>query len=194
MSIRWIVVVGIIAISMPQWGHAQERFALTTHQVAQTLADRGIQVGETQVSMVANVVATEPSPKLDILSVQQFPAPYAEHTEARSWVKLVCHLPGRCLPFYVIVSTPQGQIERSPEESPAAYSKGNILFEPKSEIAMQAGTHATLILDDHRSQIQVAVVSLQKGTAGQRIRVASPDHKHVYMAEVVSASLLKGSF
>jgi len=49
-------------------------------------------------------------------------------------------------------------------------------------------------LDDHRSRIRVSVVSLEKGAAGSRIRVASPDHKQVYVAEVVSSSQLKASF
>ncbi len=63
-----------------------------------------------------------------------------------------------------------------------------------SEITMPAGTHAILIMDDHRSHIQVAVISLEKGIAGHWIRVASLDHKQFYVGEVVSANLLKGSF
>jgi flagella basal body P-ring formation protein FlgA len=59
---------------------------------------------------------------------------------------------------------------------------------------MRAGAHATLVMDDARSHIQVAVISLENGIAGHRIRVASLDHKQVYVAEVVSANLLKRSF
>jgi flagella basal body P-ring formation protein FlgA len=59
---------------------------------------------------------------------------------------------------------------------------------------MRAGAHATLMMDDNRSHIQVTVISLENGVVGHRIRVASPDHKQVYVAEVVSSSLLKGSF
>jgi hypothetical protein len=195
MAMRWVVVLGIAAMSLSQSAHAQERFALTTHQVAQTLSNRGIQVADKQVSLVANVVATEPSPRLDILSVQPFGTSlHAEQAQARSWVRLGCHLPGACLPFYAIVTAPQGQAGRVASASTVLSSNGNDLFEPDSEITMKAGTRATLMLDDHRSQIQVAVISLEKGTAGRRIRVASPDHKHVYVAEVVSASLLKASF
>jgi hypothetical protein len=49
-------------------------------------------------------------------------------------------------------------------------------------------------MDDGRAQIEVAVISLESGTAGHRIHVASPDHKQVYLAEVVSATLLTRSF
>jgi hypothetical protein len=38
------------------------------------------------------------------------------------------------------------------------------------------------------------VITLQGGKAGDRIRVASPDHKQIYVAEVVDGSLLKRSY
>lgn len=192
---RWVVVFGLAVLSLSQWSHAQERFALTTHQVAQTLAERGIQVADNQVSMAAKVVATEPSPKLEILSVEPIAnPPSAEKSQARSWVRLGCSLPGTCLPFYVIVTSTEGQEGRAANGSTALSFNNKDLFESKSEITMKAGTHATLVLDDHRSHIQVAVISLEKGTAGHRIRVTSPDHKHVYVAEVVSERMLKASF
>jgi flagella basal body P-ring formation protein FlgA len=59
---------------------------------------------------------------------------------------------------------------------------------------MRAGTHATLMMDDQRSQIQIAVISLENGMVGHRIHVASPDHKQTYVGEVVNARLLRGSF
>ena len=68
------------------------------------------------------------------------------------------------------------------------------MWNERSEITMKAGTHATLMLDDQRSHIQVAVVSLENGIVGHRIHVASPDHKQTYVGEVVNARLLKGSF
>jgi len=59
---------------------------------------------------------------------------------------------------------------------------------------MRAGAHATLEMNDARSRIQVAVSSLENGIAGHRIRVASLDYKHIYVAEVVSPNLLKRSY
>lgn len=70
----------------------------------------------------------------------------------------------------------------------------NMLTTPNNQFTMRAGSRATLVMDDQRSHIQVAVISLQNGMAGHRIRVSSPDHKQVYFGEVVSANLLKGSF
>jgi hypothetical protein len=49
-------------------------------------------------------------------------------------------------------------------------------------------------MDDQRAHIQVAVISLENGMVGHRIRVATPDHKQTYIGEVVNARLLRGSF
>ncbi len=59
---------------------------------------------------------------------------------------------------------------------------------------MRPGTHATMVMNDSRMQVQVSVISLESGIAGHKIRVESPDHKKIYVAEVVSANLLKRSF
>jgi flagella basal body P-ring formation protein FlgA len=61
-------------------------------------------------------------------------------------------------------------------------------------ITMRSGTHAVLQMDDNRSHVQIAVISLQDGSAGDRIRVASPDRKQIFTAEVIGANLLKRSY
>jgi hypothetical protein len=100
-------------------------------------------------------------------------------------VKLACHVPGTCLPFYAIVSW---RVGGAPSTAATAALK------PNASITMRVGTHATLLMDDDRSHIQIAVVCLESGAVGRRIRVASPDHKQIYIGEVVSASLLKRSY
>jgi hypothetical protein len=195
MTARWIAVLLIAA--MPAWGQSpsQDRFVLTAGQVARALSDRGRQTTDEQVSLQARVVATEPYPVLDILSVEPLgKRQLAEHSPARSRVKLACHLSARCLPFYAIVSWSEPTAGPAAVLSSSSRVVTNELFNPGAGITMRAGTHATLVMDDDRSHIQVAVISLENGIAGHRIRVSSPDHKQVYFGEVVSASLLKGSF
>ena len=100
-----------------------------------------------------------------------------------------------CLPFYAIV-TLQESAARS-AIGIASVSPLDVIgtaLKPKIVITIRAGAHATLVMDDGRSHIQVAVISLENGIIGQRIRVASPDHKQVYVAEVISVNLLKRSF
>jgi flagella basal body P-ring formation protein FlgA len=59
---------------------------------------------------------------------------------------------------------------------------------------MRAGTHAVLIMNDRRMRIQIPVISLETGKAGETIHVASPDRKQVYEGEVVDGTLLWRKF
>jgi flagella basal body P-ring formation protein FlgA len=88
------------------------------------------------------------------------------------------------------VSWRKEQVEHVPNLSSASPAA----LKPKVVITMRAGAHATLLLDDDRSHIQIAVISLENGIAGHSIRVSTPDHKQVYVAEVVNASLLRKSY
>jgi hypothetical protein len=192
MTSKWITALSIAAMSLTGWSQAQlqNRFVLTADQVAQSVSKGGIEVTGDQVSMLANVVSNEPNPALDVLSVEPLDDRWSGGSPGtRSWVKLGCHQLGVCLPFYVVVSWPQAQAKREIDTliaSPAA-------LKPKA-ITMRAGAHATLLMVDDRSRIQIAVISLENGVAGHSIRVTSPDHKQVYVAEVVSASLLRKSY
>jgi hypothetical protein len=197
MTAKWMPALLMATVSLPGWGQSQPRqhFALTAHQVAQALSGSGNQITDQQVSLLAQVVATGPSPVLDILSVKPFGDRLSgKHSESRLLVKLACHVPGTCLPFYSIVSSPEATIERTPSPLSVFPDAGNAVLKPNAGIIMRAGAHATLVMDDNRSHIQIAVISLENGIAGHRIRVASPDHKQVYVAEVVSANLLKRSY
>jgi hypothetical protein len=180
----------VAAMGTAGWGQSllQDRFALTAGQVARALCAGGMQTTAEQVSMLTTVVATEPDPSLDILSVE----PPVKGRPAQ--VRLACHMPGKCLPFYAMVTWSEPTAGHAATSSSVLPVSRNIMFNPNREITMRAGTHATLVMDDDRSHIQLAVISLENGMAGHRIRVSSPDHKQVYFGEVVSASLLKGSF
>jgi hypothetical protein len=145
-----------------------------------------------RVSLLANVVATEPSPSLDILSVDLLAdRSQGKAREVRTLVKLACHAQGACLPFYAIVSRQETEADDAPSALSAISSSG--VVKQQDAIVIRPGAHAILVMDDARSHVQISVVSLENGIAGHRIHVASPDHKKVYLAEVVSARLLKGS-
>jgi hypothetical protein len=196
MNARWLSVSFMAVISMSGWGQTQlqNRFALTAGQVARALSAGGIQTTEVQVSLLTRVVATESSPTLDVLSVEPLSGqPKTEYPPARSRVRLGCHQPGKCLPFYAIVGWSEPPVGLAATASSASAGIGNPLL-ANTDITMRAGTHATLVMDDNRSHIRVAVISLENGIAGHRIHVASPDHKQVYVGEVVNANLLRGSF
>jgi hypothetical protein len=193
MTSKWLAVLSVAAMSLTVWSQSklQDRFSLTADQVAQSVSKGGIEVSGDQVFLLANVVAKVPDPVLDVLSVEPLGDKwFGGRSGSHSWVRLGCHLPGECLPFYAVVSWPQepaGHATNQSIASPAALT-------PKKVITMRAGTHATMLMDDGKSHIQIAVISLENGVAGHSIRVTSPDHKQVYVAEVVNASLLRKSY
>jgi hypothetical protein len=189
----------MVAMGLPGWVQAQSqmqgRFQISMHQVAQTLTANGVQTLDEQVQLLAKVVATEPSPVLEVVSVEPLgDRSPGKNRESRSLVKMGCRLPGTCLPFYSIVSRPEAPIDGPSGARGFSSATGNTALKANTGIVMRVGAHATLVMDDARSHVEVAVVSLENGVAGHRIRVASPDHKQVYVAEVVSANLLKRSF
>jgi hypothetical protein len=197
MRIRLTLLLLIAALSSSGRGQSlsHNRFALTPTQVAQAISASGMQAGAGQVFLLTRVVATEPQPALDVLSLEVLgKGSSAGHSALRSRVKLACHNPAECLPFYAILTSPQMTDGSATVTSGVSPALKNASSNAASEITIKAGTHATLIMDDERSHIQVAVVTLENGMVGHRIHVASPDHKQTYVGEVVSARLLKGSF
>jgi hypothetical protein len=197
MTTRWMAAMLLPAICIPGWGQSQSqaRFMLTAGQVAHTISAKGIEITGEQVSLLAKVVATEPNPVLDIVTVAPLGSGRpGKSSETHSLIKIACRVPGICLPFYVIVRWPEkavGDSTRAPDASSAA---GSALLTPNLTVTMRAGARATLVMDDGRSHIQIAVISLESGIVGRRIRVASPDHKQTYVGEVVNASLLRRSY
>jgi len=199
MKAHWISVILMAGISSAGFGQSvaqpHDMFALTTGQVAQAIAAKGIQIEGRQVSLLANVVAVEPHPILDVLSVEPGgDRRFGNQSKAVSLVKLGCHTPGVCLDFYAVVSGAQGTLDPAARSDGAFSASANARLKVTSEITMRAGTHATLVMNDNRSHIELAVISLESGKAGDKIHVTSPDHKQVYVAEVVGANLLERSF
>jgi hypothetical protein len=192
-----MLVLFIVATSLSGWGQSQPKqcFALTVEQLAQTLSDKGIQASYQQVSLLSKVVATEPNPVLDILSVEPLGnRADVQPDDARFLVKMACNVRSHCLPFYVVVRLPEEAAKHPANSFSAFQTLGNLSLKPNSVFTIRSGAHATLVMDDERAHIEVAVVSLQNGMVGQKIRVASQNHKQIYVAEVVSANLLKRSF
>jgi hypothetical protein len=199
MSTRRVAALLVAAMGFAGWGYSQslpqERYEISARQVALAISSKGIQVAGVQVSLLAKVVASEPDPVLDVLSVEHRGGRRAaEHTGGIYLVKLGCHSEPACLPFYASVNTTEESSAPATGVSIGMLASRNAALKTDAAITMRAGTHATLIMDDGRAQIEVAVISLESGTAGHRIHVASPDHKQVYLAEVVSATLLTRSF
>jgi hypothetical protein len=193
MTAEWVpfLLMAALGLTVQAPSQLQHRFPLTAAEVALAVSASGMPTTPGRVSLLTRVVATEPEPVLDVLSVENLgKGPLAGNSDVRLRIKLACHVAAKCLPFYAIVSS------TSSTTGPAntLSIRGSAIWSGHNEITMKAGTHATLLLDDQRAHIQIAVVSLENGIVGHLIHVASPDHKQTYVGEVVNARLLKGSF
>jgi len=166
------------------------RFALTQLQVERALAANSVTVADDQVSLPANLVSATQEPRLDVESIER-PRVGPKDSRVRFSVKLVCHSPELCLPFYVVVS------RRSDLGLPAVAVRqvsGKAVSHPVPlPISMHAGVSATLVLDTAHMHVQLPVICLQSGAVGARVHVSSPDHKQNYTATIVSPTLLTGA-
>lgn len=201
MTARWttVLLMATIGLQGEAQSLSQRRFPLSAQQVSEAitrdLSGRGVSIEPQKVLLNARVVATEAHPMLDVSSVESVAGRISSgRSEAGSLVKLTCHVAATCLPFYAVVSWPAGMGEGVNNALNASVSVERAASKPATEIVMRAGAHATLLLDDDRAHIQVSVISLENGVAGHRIHVATPDHRQIYVAEIVSATVLRGSF
>lgn len=176
----------LVAASLAAGGQARggALYRVQASQVAEALAQSGMKVTARAVKMGADVMATTPAPILDVLGAES-PQESGPHPV---WIKLGCHASGECRPFFVEVrwsgSLPAVVKARQTEVSGHTYQPAVIRF----------GDRATLVAEGAGSRLEIAVIALQSGSAGQVIQLATPDHKLFYRGVVVSKSMLKGSF
>jgi hypothetical protein len=198
MVMKPAVAILMIAMTSPILSQQQRqvRYELAAQQIAAAvrheLIKSGVEVTEDEISLPARIVATEPAPLFEINSVEKFSGyEFEGRIVTRSKIKLSCRVTSACLPFYAIVSWKGA----AGESSAKAFLPSSLeSLAPKSKVTMSAGTPATLVMGDENIHIQLKVVSLESGPRGGLIRVASPDHKTVYVAEIVSANLVRGRF
>ena len=181
-----LIGVAILVVGLAGWCQADPstRYRIEPSQVATALSNETTHVDAEQIQMLAQVTSTDANPQLEILSV----APTKE--SAGALVMLGCGKRSSCLPFYVLVENNDAASGLLASEKHASSMRSA----KKTSIMMRAGTHATLRMDSPRAQISLAVVSLENGGVGSRVRVATPDHKQFFVGEVVGPNLLKGSF
>ncbi len=186
LTVAWLVLTAPIAAQL----RAGRSYQLSTTQVARAVAsrfaDQGVMIIDSDVALLANVVATTPDPSLEVRSVDRLPA---NGTGKRSAVKVSCKVASECLPFYAVVRWSG----RKPHELNAPMTS---LPSPSSDPALliRSGSPATLLLRHEATQIRMNVITLQGGLPGQNIRVAALTNRQVYVGRVVNAGLLEGNF
>jgi hypothetical protein len=193
------LLTALIALPAAAQFRPGHHYTLTAGRVAQSiagsLAERGIVVRDSQISLLSQVTAGTPDPALEVSSIETLPnTSQTGKSETRSAVRVACRVATECLPFYAIVRWPDGVSPPSAKATQGLLAKPVAAAKETPVLIMRAGAHAILILQDGAAQIQLNVVSLQNGAAGQKIRVAGEGNRQVYLAQVISPTLLQGGF
>lgn len=183
--IRNLILGMLVLASACSWAQPSDRavYPISASQVAQALSLTGIHVSGNQVVLGVEDWAASASPVLDLLDTEP------GSRKNRIWVRMGCHERQQCRPFYASVFW-SGPIPSSAMSKPAHGRTRPVAVGPP---VIRFGDHATLVVDDPRLHLEIAVIALQNGAVGQVIHLATPDRKQFYRGEVVSNSMLKGS-
>lgn len=175
-----LVLIGVVAFGQSP---RAARFRILASQVVPVLSGSGIDVQASQIHMGTEEWATSSTPAMQVLELQRTPGSQSV------WVKLGCTDQEQCRPFYVDArwNGPIPSVHK--HSSPRPQARLGMYSPP----AIRFGEHATLIVDNPRLHMEIAVIALQNGAVGQVIHLATPDRKQFYQGEVVNKSMLKGS-
>jgi len=157
-----------------------ERFTVSTVQVQDALVAAGLKVRAAQIEFLSEVRTASDHAALEVVNTSK--------RANAAMVKMRCRDSRQCLPFYVLVHQPQAGAKVDPAGGPASLADAT----PFPRL-MRSGDPAILILENADYRISLPVVCLQNGTRGQRIRVASKDHRRFFEGEIVGSGVLKGN-
>jgi flagella basal body P-ring formation protein FlgA len=177
----WCVAILAAAVPAAMCQTDVARSVISARHVVDAMAAAGIAVNLNQIELLSGTSSTREDASLRVVSV-------TDQTEGAVKVKLRCQDNQECLPFYVLVHGIDGVNVTRAIVSAAPVAKASV---PQNVI--RGGDHATLILESPDSRMRLPVICLQSGVRGQIIRVASPDHRQLFHAEIIAPGILKGS-
>ena len=160
------------------------RYSISPSSVGVALSNAGVQVNESQIEFLSSVSSASEHVQLKLVSL-------AKLNDDALKAHLRCESNSECLPFYVVLR------HLNAVNLPTRFSAntGNPKAHPvkkQGERVVRGGQAATMIYETKDIRIVLPIVCLQNGRRGERIRVASPDRKKIYLAEVVDNGLVKG--
>ncbi len=168
-----------------------KRYPISDRAIISAMQERRVPVSGLQIRIAAPITASVAHPELDIRS-------FTMGNKHSAQLLMSCRNSAECLPFYVSASWPV--------EMDAANLNGSLVpgANPTREAAnrtfsgdlysFRAGSIATLMLDGDRVHVMLRVVCLESGEPGERVRVATPDRRQEYDADVIAPGVLKGTF
>ena len=176
----WSVALFVAALPAAVSQPTVTRNAISARQVADAMAAAGIDVNASQIELLPGP-STQENASLRVVSV-------SDRATGAMKVKLRCLNNQECLPFYVLVHGGSGMKLRDAQGRESAAAAASSV-----QNVVRGGDHATLFLESADSRMSLPVICLQSGVRGQTIQVASPDHRHMFNAEVVATGMLKGT-
>lgn len=162
---------------------SESGFAVSSSQVADAMREAGRPVNADRIRLLSSVRTRRPNATLQLVSV-------GEWQDDMHKAEMRCTDRSACLPFYVLVRDSllaSLAVSQRPDQL-----QGNPVVTPRTH-DVHIGERATLVLERNESRIVMRVVCAQNGDRGQKIRVASPDRKRFYEAEVVEPGFLRGT-
>lgn len=181
------------------------RFNLRPAQVELAMERAQLPTQGVQVKLAAAVTSPSAETRLEVKSVAMLGP-----RDMR--LRISCSDTSQCLPFFAIASYPEAinvatlpvKLDNKPvgseqpviagKQAVSAVAGASASDRPTGSPAMRNGSAATLNLDSNKVHVSIDVVCLESGAPGEKIRVTTRDRKLVYVAEVVTSKLLKGTF
>jgi hypothetical protein len=196
-----------LTLSIANAQHPPHRFPLTASQIVSAMEDRQLPTRGVQVSLAAAMTASIEDPPLEVQAVTLLSSHQVR-------LRISCRDRTQCLSFFAIATYPEDLKPATlkpttdsptsvvgrpvPSASTVAEAPVNSALVKSGKSVKQpifrSGAPATLDFDEERIHIRIEVLCLESGAVGDKIRVTSRDRKQVYVAQVVTPTLLKGSF
>lgn len=175
----------LAALALPA-GAASVRHSIGADEVAAAIRNMGVPIDTSQVTLLAEVVSNSNTPHLKVRSLSKW-------GDGRMMARMECETAGECLPFLVGVKLNSGMRDQAVRTQSAPAAIPAVPAMDARSYLVRSGEPTMLLLEGPHVQIRIPVVCLENGLPGQKVRVRSTDRHQVYFAQVVDATLLKGT-
>ncbi|MDD1750226.1 MAG: hypothetical protein LUO89_10170, partial [Methanothrix sp.] len=148
---RSLILAGVIAafstgVAFPAPG----RYPIGNAQIAASICSMGVPVRPGDVTLLAEVVATLPSPWLRIRSVERFDGD-------RIMVRMQCEDSRACLPFMVSLHADSNTADRLASISTFESMTPRYVLQSSKPVLIRNGSSAILLLDSEHVHIRIPV-------------------------------------
>ena len=158
---------------------AAERVLVSREQIIDAMQSAGLTTTAAQLQLLSNVTSL-PGATLRVAKV-------TKQSPETALAELDCTA-RQCLPFYVLLHDTQPLTGHAILDRKTAKSLSDA-----ERPLIARGKPVTLLIEGANSRIVLPVVSLECGRQGEIIKVASPDRKRIYRAEVMSGMTVRST-